>query len=231
MSTNRTRMRVAAVVAGIGVVALLAAGCSRGGGSPDSTDDGARSRLEALGYEWWGEYGLVGRRYLTLVDEATGRRLVQLHSYADGNAEIVFAANADVNRCSAIPDYTGLQAGIRVFRDAADNWVGTRPVWNEHTYHVTNVRQDLSIPAPEQPNWRRFNTFRQNSQSFDAPNLVPGATAATYSAVPLTFRVRIPSMVECAPGPNPSHSPSVQYFKLCRDRRPGFATFEISYCS
>ena len=43
--------------------------------------------------------------------------------------------------------------------------------------------------------------------------------------------VRIPSMVEWAPGPNPSHSPSVQYFRLCRDCRPGRATFEISYCS
>ena len=43
----------------------------------------------------------------------------------------------------------GLQAGIRVFRDSGDNWVGTRPVWNEHTYHVTNVREDLSIPTVE----------------------------------------------------------------------------------
>lgn len=40
MSTNRRKMRVAAVVAGIGVVAVLAAGCSRGG-TPSSTDGGA----------------------------------------------------------------------------------------------------------------------------------------------------------------------------------------------
>ncbi|MCB9596456.1 MAG: VCBS repeat-containing protein [Sandaracinaceae bacterium] len=92
---------------------------------------------------------------------------------ADGNAEIVFAGNAAVNRCAAIPGYDGNRAGIRVFRDAADNWVGTRPVWNQHTYHITNVRQDLSVPAREQANWRRFNNFRQNPQSFDAPNLVP----------------------------------------------------------
>jgi len=92
---------------------------------------------------------------------------------ADGNAEIVFAGNAAVNRCSAIAGYDGHRAGIRVFRDAADNWVGTRPVWNQHTYHITNVRQDLSIPTAEQPNWRRFNNFRQNPQSFDAPNLLP----------------------------------------------------------
>lgn len=40
MSTNRRKMRVAAVVAGIGVVAVLAAGCSRGG-TPGSTDGAA----------------------------------------------------------------------------------------------------------------------------------------------------------------------------------------------
>jgi GrpB-like predicted nucleotidyltransferase (UPF0157 family) len=50
--------------------------------------DAARPLLEALGYQWWGEYGLPGRRYLSLVDSATGKRLVQLHCYQEGSAEI-----------------------------------------------------------------------------------------------------------------------------------------------
>jgi branched-chain amino acid transport system substrate-binding protein len=46
MSTQRTKMRVASVVAGIGIVALLAAGCARGGddgggGNAGSTDEAA----------------------------------------------------------------------------------------------------------------------------------------------------------------------------------------------
>ena len=45
------------------------------------------------------------------------------------------------------------------------------------------------------------------------------------------FFQRTPRRVECAPQPNPSHSPSVQYFRLWRDSRPGRATFEISYCT
>ncbi|MBX3273944.1 MAG: VCBS repeat-containing protein [Sandaracinaceae bacterium] len=106
---------------------------------------------------------------------------------ADGNAEIVFAGNAAVNRCSDIPGYTGGRAGIRVFRDAEDNWVGTRPVWNQHTYHITNVRQDLRIPMGEQPNWRLFNNFRQNPQSFDAPNLTPAALATDATGCPASL--------------------------------------------
>ncbi|HWS52177.1 MAG TPA: ABC transporter substrate-binding protein [Microbacterium sp.] len=39
MSTNRRKLRVASVVAGIGIVAVLAAGCARGG-SPNDTDGG-----------------------------------------------------------------------------------------------------------------------------------------------------------------------------------------------
>ncbi|GLS16999.1 hypothetical protein GCM10007874_00140 [Labrys miyagiensis] len=48
-----------------------------------------RADLEALGYEWWGEFGLPGRRYCTKADPVTARRLVQLHCYVEGSSEIV----------------------------------------------------------------------------------------------------------------------------------------------
>jgi len=123
---------------------------------------------------------------------------------ADGNAEIVFAANAAVNRCGHISGYAGLQAGIRVFRDGADNWVNTRKVWNQHAYSITNVREDLRIPRTVQPNWRRFNSFRKNPQSFDAPNLVAVDVAADESACPpamtLEATVENRGAVSVAPG-------------------------------
>lgn len=50
--------------------------------------DGHKGEIEALGYEWWGELGLPGRRYCTKSDPNTGRRLVQLHGYVDGSPEI-----------------------------------------------------------------------------------------------------------------------------------------------
>lgn len=46
-----------------------------------------RPIMEALGYEWRGEYGLPGRRYCVLSDSA-GRRLVHLHCYSEGDASI-----------------------------------------------------------------------------------------------------------------------------------------------
>src|SRR5262245_2942500 len=50
--------------------------------------DACRPAVEALGYEWWGELGLPGRRYCTRSDPVTGRRLIQLHCYARGSPEI-----------------------------------------------------------------------------------------------------------------------------------------------
>ena len=44
-----------------------------------------RGAVEALGYEWCGEFGLPGRRYCRKDDPLTGKRLVQLHAYAEGD--------------------------------------------------------------------------------------------------------------------------------------------------
>ncbi|WP_338866308.1 GrpB family protein [Myxococcus stipitatus] len=51
--------------------------------------DGRQERIEALGYEWWGELGLPGRRYCTKADAVTGRRVAQLHCYREGSPEVV----------------------------------------------------------------------------------------------------------------------------------------------
>jgi hypothetical protein len=57
----------------------------------------------------------------------------------------------------------------------------------------------------------------------------PAESRRTYSSVAATFFQRAAPRVECAPQPKPSQAPSFQYFRLCRDSRPGRATFEISY--
>lgn len=50
--------------------------------------DAAKPAVQALGYEWWGEYGIRDRRYCTMNDAATRRRLIQLHCFQAGSPEI-----------------------------------------------------------------------------------------------------------------------------------------------
>ena len=125
----------------------------------------------------------------------------------DGSAEIVMVANgADPSskgwKCDVAPwnqadPKTGRPAwkppaghkayrGITLFEDVANGWVGTRTLWNQHTYHVTSIcdNRDTAcntpniygiIPPAERPNWKVswLNNFRQNVQDkgiYDAPD-------------------------------------------------------------
>lgn len=98
----------------------------------------------------------------------------------DGQADLVLVANAFSNKPGQNPSYVcdgTIQSGVRVYGSASKSWVQTRPVWNQHTYHVTNVGEDGSIPNVETSNWTvtGLNNFRQNKQvggEFGAPDAV-----------------------------------------------------------
>ncbi|MCB9755054.1 MAG: VCBS repeat-containing protein [Myxococcales bacterium] len=73
----------------------------------------------------------------------------------DGSAEILIVSNSFNNNS---------QSTIKAIRDAEDRWIQARRIWNQHTYHVTNVREDGTIPQDEQPSWQDLNTYRTNAQ-------------------------------------------------------------------
>lgn len=71
----------------------------------------------------------------------------------DNNAEIVVASNSYA---------FGGKTGIQVFGDLNDTWVNTRKIWNQHSYHITNVNDDGTIPRKEENNWQIHNNYRCN---------------------------------------------------------------------
>lgn len=99
---------------------------------------------------------------------------------ADGQADLILVANAFANAPAGTPSYIcngTIQSGVRVFGSSSKSWVQTRPIWNQHTYHVTNVEDDGAIPAVETDNWlvSGLDNFRQNKQvggEFGAPDAV-----------------------------------------------------------
>ncbi|MFH1438609.1 MAG: hypothetical protein ABIJ56_23070 [Pseudomonadota bacterium] len=73
-------------------------------------------------------------------------------------------------------------SGIRVYMDAADHWVDSRPVWSQHAYHVTHVENNGAVVRTSdlEPNWLTggLNNFRQNVmgdlEHLDSPDLTSG---------------------------------------------------------
>ncbi|MGI5860736.1 MAG: thrombospondin type 3 repeat-containing protein [Myxococcales bacterium] len=119
----------------------------------------------------------------------------------DGNAEIVVGAN-DYGRNPV--------HGIFVYGDAHDHWVRTRRIWNQHTYHITNVEEDGRLPLGESPSWLLYNSYRLNAQpagqgrAIDAPDLQANGVLVDPGMCParLTLRVWVENRgaVNVAPG-------------------------------
>jgi hypothetical protein len=131
----------------------------------------------------------------------------------DGRAEIVVGANSVCTKQCPWGAHAGSgQHGVTVLKDLRDRWVSTRPVWNQHAYHVTNVGEDGTIPVKERAHWLDAvtNTFRMNpmgDENYAAPDLAADATAdATIgtggcpAALSLSVRVWNRGAVLVAPG-------------------------------
>ncbi len=97
----------------------------------------------------------------------------------DDHAEIVVMDNNYAfTTCDQDVGGGASHTGFKVLGDAQNRWVRTRRIWNQHTYHVTNVGDDGRVPTSEASNWTQsgLNNFRQNVQThnlFAAPDLLP----------------------------------------------------------
>lgn len=113
----------------------------------------------------------------------------------DDQAEIVLVGNDMWWGCSGTMGPSTGPTGLRVIGSKSGNWVRTRRIWNQHTYHVTNVNDDATIPAKELVNWKQkgLNNFRQNVQprgAFDAPNAIVEVDGSCSTPVVLRARIR-----------------------------------------
>jgi choice-of-anchor A domain-containing protein/RHS repeat-associated protein len=76
----------------------------------------------------------------------------------DGAAEIIYGGNSGSTR------------GLYALKSAGAPWAPTRSIWNQHSYHITNINDDGTVPQNEQPSWLSHNTYRLNTFS-DKPAL------------------------------------------------------------
>lgn len=76
----------------------------------------------------------------------------------DNNAELIAVSNNYDSRYS-------INNGVTVY-GAADNskpWKNATRIWNQHSYHQTNINQDGTVPTVELPSWLNNNTYRSST--------------------------------------------------------------------
>lgn len=168
----------------------------------DFNGDGKAEVVYSDEYHLWMYDGSTGTNLIPSTCNTTGT----LWEYPlvadvdnDGQADIVVASNAYGITC---PDNASKQAGIRVFGSAKGAWVRTRRIWNQHTYHVTNIAEDGTVPAVEVANWAApgLNNYRQNVQpqgEFSAPD-VTAAIFPRCDVMPYALVARVRNIGQAA---------------------------------
>jgi hypothetical protein len=161
----------------------------------DFNGDGKAEVIYSDEYHLWMYDGATGTNLIPSTCNTTGT----LWEYPlvadvdnDGQADIVVASNAYGITC---PDDGTKQSGVRILGSASGSWVRTRRIWNQHTYHVSNVGEDNTIPMMEQANWTvpGLNNYRQNRQpgaEFSAPDAVVSVSPKCFEDFGLIARVQ-----------------------------------------
>jgi len=73
----------------------------------------------------------------------------------DGHAEFVIVGSS---KSWSPGEYTGLS--VFGLDTGVCPWVGARRIWNQHTYHITNINEDGTVPQFEENSWQTHNTYR-----------------------------------------------------------------------
>ena len=115
----------------------------------------------------------------------------------DGASEILVVGDGTIDGTA--------RDGVHAFGGTVNRWLPTRSLWNQHTYHITNINGDATIPEREPNNWEIFNNYRQNVPVEGClaaqPDLTASFTRKVASANDVTLTVKIGNGGGAAVGP------------------------------
>jgi hypothetical protein len=141
----------------------------------------------------------------------------------DLSADLLFSANNEFN--GGVYDYktfcayTGTdeaRRGVYVYSDPEGAWMPTRRIWNQQAYHITNVRSNGQLPAPEPDSWgpNGFNNYRVSAQGKGATRAAD-LTVSLYASLLDTCpgSIRLLAVVENNGSVSAPPEVSVSFFK------------------
>jgi len=109
---------------------------------------------------------------VAIVDGLTGKELFQVANSTatlweypivvdlegDNNAEMIVVSN------NKIGNYN-INTGVSVYQSSDNNkpWVNATRIWNQHSFHMTNINQDGTVPLVEENSWLLNNSYRSST--------------------------------------------------------------------
>jgi RHS repeat-associated protein len=100
-----------------------------------------------------------------IINGPDGRRLYN-EPYTGSGTVLDYPTLADVDGDGEAEIITAGRNGLFVIGHPG-RWVDSRPVWNQHTYHINNINNDWSIPFTEENSWEAHNTYRTQTPDRD----------------------------------------------------------------
>jgi hypothetical protein len=78
----------------------------------------------------------------------------------DGAAELIIVGSEPEGDGSDVE--LAPHVSVMYVENDDDRFAPTRRIWNQHAYHVTNIREDARVPVVQEPHWTGPNGFRTN---------------------------------------------------------------------
>lgn len=101
--------------------------------------------------------------FIRIFDSKTGIERIKLPNDALTAHESPVVADVDGDgHADIITTSSYSHHGLRVISSKNKDWANTRNIWNQYSYHVTNINDDLSVPQFEPNSWEVHNTYRAN---------------------------------------------------------------------
>ncbi|GAB4300638.1 MAG: hypothetical protein Kow0090_16130 [Myxococcota bacterium] len=104
--------------------------------------------------------------WVYIIRGRTGDVLYQAERGSKTGADAPIVVDVDNNKhAELVLPLDGFMSsiGVRVYFTEPETWMGTRRIWNQASYNITNINSNLTVPKVPADPWKSYNIYRGNA--------------------------------------------------------------------